>query len=345
MTGPSAAASPPTAVHARTAPWRRSGVVGSEHQSERGRREQRRPCCLHEPEADEHPDARRGGAGRGGGGEDGNAEEEGPVAAVAVGQPPEEHQQGRVDDGVAVEHPGQLAQVRGLEVPGDLGQRHVDDEQVEAGEHHAGADDDQHLAGGGLTGLPSATSDASGSRAEFCHGTDSRALRSIMQPTIVVPWNGRASPDMHCSVAQCLEVVGEWWSMLIVRDAFLGRDPLRRLPAAPRDLPQHLEPATRPPRRGGRLGEGALQRAPAPLRLPADRQGPRPLARPHRHAPVGRQVRRSGRSTSAGTHKGCGQVADAVTVCSACGEPIGPRDVRAEPGPGMVEDLIGAPRP
>ena len=28
--------------------------------------------------------------------------------------------------------------------------------------------------------------------------------------------------DMDCSVAQCLEVVGEWWSMLIVRDVFLG---------------------------------------------------------------------------------------------------------------------------
>ena len=27
---------------------------------------------------------------------------------------------------------------------------------------------------------------------------------------------------MNCSIAQCLEVVGEWWSMLIVRDAFLG---------------------------------------------------------------------------------------------------------------------------
>ena len=27
---------------------------------------------------------------------------------------------------------------------------------------------------------------------------------------------------MNCSVAQCLEVIGEWWSMLIVRDAFLG---------------------------------------------------------------------------------------------------------------------------
>jgi hypothetical protein len=28
--------------------------------------------------------------------------------------------------------------------------------------------------------------------------------------------------DMNCSVAQLLEVVGEWWSLLIVRDAFLG---------------------------------------------------------------------------------------------------------------------------
>src|SRR5258706_798170 len=27
---------------------------------------------------------------------------------------------------------------------------------------------------------------------------------------------------MNCSVAQCLEIVGEWWSLLIVRDAFLG---------------------------------------------------------------------------------------------------------------------------
>jgi hypothetical protein len=32
----------------------------------------------------------------------------------------------------------------------------------------------------------------------------------------------RSFADMHCSLAQCLEVVGEWWSLLIVRDAFLG---------------------------------------------------------------------------------------------------------------------------
>ena len=36
-------------------------------------------------------------------------------------------------------------------------------------------------------------------------------------------WVQRVSfEDMNCSVAQCLEVVGEWWSLLIVRDAFLG---------------------------------------------------------------------------------------------------------------------------
>ena len=27
---------------------------------------------------------------------------------------------------------------------------------------------------------------------------------------------------MTCSVAQCLEVIGEWWTLLIVRDPFLG---------------------------------------------------------------------------------------------------------------------------
>ena len=27
---------------------------------------------------------------------------------------------------------------------------------------------------------------------------------------------------MNCSIAQCLEVVGDWWSLLIVRDAFRG---------------------------------------------------------------------------------------------------------------------------
>jgi DNA-binding HxlR family transcriptional regulator len=28
--------------------------------------------------------------------------------------------------------------------------------------------------------------------------------------------------DMQCSIAQTLEIIGEWWTLLILRDAFLG---------------------------------------------------------------------------------------------------------------------------
>src|SRR5260370_42533087 len=52
--------------------------------------------------------------------------------------------------------------------------------------------------------------------------THCRRLRSMMQPSILESMERKSFADMHCSVAQCLEVVGEWGSMLIVRDAMLG---------------------------------------------------------------------------------------------------------------------------
>ena len=44
----------------------------------------------------------------------------------------------------------------------------------------------------------------------------------MTQPTILRAMERKSFAEMHCSVAQCLEVVGEWWTMLIVRDAFRG---------------------------------------------------------------------------------------------------------------------------
>jgi len=44
----------------------------------------------------------------------------------------------------------------------------------------------------------------------------------MMEPTTLPGMERKSFADMHCSVAQCLEVVGEWWSMLLIRDAFLG---------------------------------------------------------------------------------------------------------------------------
>ena len=42
---------------------------------------------------------------------------------------------------------------------------------------------------------------------------------------------------MACPIARSLEQVGEWWSMLILRDAFAGKtrfDEFRRASASPR---------------------------------------------------------------------------------------------------------------
>ena len=39
--------------------------------------------------------------------------------------------------------------------------------------------------------------------------------------------------NMNCSVAQALEVIGDWWSLLIIRDAFFG---LRRFSDFEKDL-------------------------------------------------------------------------------------------------------------
>ena len=93
--------------------------------------------------------------------------------------------------------------------------------------------------------------------------------------------------DMECSVAQCLEVVGEWWSMLVVRDAFLGVTRFdafqKRLGISRNILQQRLARLVD----AGVLRREPYSEHPRALRLPADRQGPRPVARPHRHASVG----------------------------------------------------------
>jgi DNA-binding HxlR family transcriptional regulator len=146
--------------------------------------------------------------------------------------------------------------------------------------------------------------------------------------------------DMHCSVAQCLEVVGEWWSLLIVRDAFLGvkrfDDFQERLAISRNVLNQRLSHlveagvlakvpySEHPPRHDYRLTDKGRDLWPVitTMRQWGDRyaapDGP-PLELVHEH---------------------CGQISEAQMICSTCGEPIGARDVRAVPGRGAVEPLV-----
>jgi DNA-binding HxlR family transcriptional regulator len=163
----------------------------------------------------------------------------------------------------------------------------------------------------------------------------------MMQPTILVGVERKSFADMHCSVAQCLEVVGEWWSLLIVRDAFLGvtrfDDFRERLGISRNILNQRL----------GRLVEAGVLSKDAYTQHPP-RYDYRLTAKGHDLWPVLTAMRQWGDRYAAPQgpplqvrHKSCGQIADAVMACSACGELLEGNDVRAELGPGAVEPLVG----
>ena len=150
---------------------------------------------------------------------------------------------------------------------------------------------------------------------------------------------------MHCSVAQCLEVVGEWWSMLIVRDAFFGvtrfEDFQRRLGISRNILTQRLQHLTE---------AGVLSRIP---------YSEHPRRFHYRLTDKGRDLwpvltamRQWGDRYAAPdgpplhmVHQACGETVDAVMVCSACGVPLGARDVRVTPGPGAGDPLVATAQP
>jgi len=146
--------------------------------------------------------------------------------------------------------------------------------------------------------------------------------------------------DMHCSVAQCLEVVGDWWTLLIVRDAFLGVtrfDELQeRLGISRNILNQRLT----------RLVEhGVLDKRLYTEHPP--RYEYRLSAKGRDLWPVVTAMRQWGDKHAAldgpplqVIHSRCGNIADAVMACSACGERLTPRDARAIPGPGDRDGLL-----
>lgn len=145
---------------------------------------------------------------------------------------------------------------------------------------------------------------------------------------------------MNCSVAQCLEVVGEWWSLLIVRDAFLGvrrfDDFHTRLGISRNILNQRLTHL---------VDAGVLTRVPYQDRPPRDE---------YRLTEKGRDLwgvltamRQWGDRWAAPdgpslvvVHQDCGHVAQAMPTCSECGGAMGPGNVRARRGPGATDEML-----
>ena len=149
--------------------------------------------------------------------------------------------------------------------------------------------------------------------------------------------------EMHCSIAQCLEVVGEWWSMLIVRDAFLG---VSRF-----DVFQERLGISR-----NVLNERLAKLVDAEV-LEKEPYSEHPLRYDYRLTDKGRDLwpvlttmRRWGDTYAApdgppvmAIHRECGEISNPVLTCSACGEPMTANDVRAVAGPGAVEPVVVAP--
>ena len=141
--------------------------------------------------------------------------------------------------------------------------------------------------------------------------------------------------DMDCSVAQCLEVVGEWWSLLIVRDCFLGVSRFdefqRRLGISRNVLHQRLERL---------VAAGILERVPYSVHPPRDEY--RLTDKGRDLWPVLTAMRQWGDKWEAPegaplqlVHTACGEITEVVPVCSECGEPLTARDVEPVDGPGV----------
>ncbi len=146
-----------------------------------------------------------------------------------------------------------------------------------------------------------------------------------------------------CSLARTLSVVGDRWTLLVLRDCFLGvrrfddfearlgvtrhvlADRLKRLVEA--GVLAKVPYQERPRREEYRLTEKGRDLHPAVMALVSwgDRYMAGDEGAPIRHR-----------------HKGCGQVMHGVLVCSECGEPLVPNEIELEEAPEWQGQLLPA---
>lgn len=150
--------------------------------------------------------------------------------------------------------------------------------------------------------------------------------------------------DMSCSIAQSLEILGEWWTLLIIRDAFLGitrfEDFQERLGIARNVLSARLQTL---------VDAGVLERH--VYDESRDRADYRLTAMGRALWPVMTTLRQWGDKYLVGRgnepvlarHETCGSKAPAHLSCGHCGEKLDPRQVKLFPGPGLDPDVPVAP--
>ena len=142
--------------------------------------------------------------------------------------------------------------------------------------------------------------------------------------------------DMDCSIAHTLEVVGERWSLLILRDAFYG---IRRFD----DFQRHLGIARNvlTDRLAKLVARGVLRRQQYEDRPPRFEYRLTEKGRDLFHVLIamahwGDRWESHGTPPVTVTHHTCGEVIQAMPACSHCGEQLTPFNITAEPIPSAV---------
>ena len=139
-----------------------------------------------------------------------------------------------------------------------------------------------------------------------------------------------------CSVARALSVVGERWTLLVLREAFLGRRRFEDFHAG--------TGATRPivaDRLARLVDDGVLERRPYQEHPPRDEYRLTEKGRDLHPVIVGllrwgdRWMDDGGGPPIELVHEGCGHRTNPFLSCSECGEPIDARSVRLRPGPSL----------
>ena len=145
----------------------------------------------------------------------------------------------------------------------------------------------------------------------------------------------RDYPDQVCSIARALEVVGERWTLLILRDALLG---LQRFEEFQADLGVATNVLTNRLKR--LCHEQVLERVPD-----AERPGRAKYVLTGKGAQLGpalivlmkwgdRHYPEPGGPPRLTIHAGCGGSIGPDLQCDRCGEPLRPGEIEFPPGPG-----------
>jgi DNA-binding HxlR family transcriptional regulator len=153
----------------------------------------------------------------------------------------------------------------------------------------------------------------------------------------------RTYENQVCSIARTLEVIGDRWTMLIIRNVFLG---MRRFDDFQSDL--GIARNVLSDRLARLVDEGILERHPYQQR--PERFEYRLTEKGIDLWPVMVSLMKWGdrhAAEEAGLptlvlHRGCGGDVDERFVCTACGEPVDARSAEARPGPGSARSWPSA---